>query len=443
MSNNDQPLALARNRKKFRPQPVDLDTLILVIKDLKPTNSCGSDGIQYRFLIDSLPVTVFYILIIVNTSIVTGNYPNSWKHPYVIPVHKSGSTDDVGNFRSISLLSILSKVIEKIVANQLTSFLELNNLLSNEQHGFRQKLSTETALLKITNKIYENMDNKKISLLLLLDLSKAFDSVHHPTLIRKLDKVNIDSFWFESYLGERIQSVRVGSTISSPLDIAFGVLQGSILGPLLFLIYINDFPEYIYDCLLVMYADDTQIMLTGDINNIEDLLKRAESILRGAKTYFNMNGLLLNENKTQFIIFGSRQYISRLPDNLSIRFNDATLVPSHKIKNLGVIMDSYMTFDFHIDALHKKVNGTLQYLNRIYDRFDNECRVMVVQALVISVLNYCLRVWGSTNKTQMERVKKLHNFAARVAVGGAHKHDHVTPMFEMLKWLRMDKKILL
>ena len=189
-----------------------------------------------------------------------------------------------------------------------------------------------------------------------------------------------------------------------------------------------------------MYADDTQIMLTGDINNIEDLIKRAESILRVAKNYFNINGLLLNENKTQFIIFGSRQYISRLPDNLSIRFNDATLVPSHKIKNLGVIMDSYMTFDFHIDALHKKVIGTLQYLNRVYDRFDNECRVMVVQALVVSVLNYCLRVWGSTNKTQMERVKKLHNFAAKVAVGGAHKHDHVTPIFEKLKWLRMDKK---
>ena len=116
------------------------------------------------------------------------------------------------------------------------------------------------------------------------------------------------------------------------------------------------------------------------------------------------------------------------------------LIPTHKVKNLGVIMDSYMTFSEHIDEIHKKVVGTLLYLNRVHDRFDHECRVMVVQALVVSVLNYCLRVWGSTNKTQMERAKKIHNFAAKVAVGGARKHDHVTPIFEKLEWLRMDTK---
>lgn len=440
LSHNDQPPPSSRIRDKFRPQPTDMDTLIITIKDLKPTNSSGSDGIQYRFLMDSLPTTISYILILVNTSIVTGNYPDPWRHPYVVPVHKSGDTENVENYRPISLVSILSKIIEKIVVNQLTSFLETNHLLSKEQHGFRQNLSTETALLKITNKIYENMDSKKISLLLLLDLSKAFDSVHHPTLMKKLAKVNVDSFWFESYLSGRIQSVRFGSALSSPLDISFGVPQGSILGPLLFLIYINDLPEHIRDCLLVMYADDTQILLTDDINNIEDLIKRAESILTSTKNYFNLNGLLLNENKTQLIFFGSRQYISRLPDNLNIKFNNVTLIPTQSVKNLGVIMDSYMTFNLHIDELQKKVIGTLLYLNRVYDRFDPECRIMVVQALVVSVLNYCLRVWGSTNVTQLERVGKLHNFAAKVAVGGARKHDHVTPIFKKLKWLRMDTK---
>ena len=437
---SDEHSTPSNGTNKFRPQPVDIDTLILTIKHLKPTNACGSDGISFRFLIDSLPITIFYILIIVNTSIVTGKNPDLWKHPYVVPAFKSGDPENIGNYRPISLLPVISKILEKIVANQLMAFLETNKLLAQEQHGFRPGLSTETALLKVTNQIYANIENRKISLLLLLDLSKAFDSVHHQTLISKLAKVNVDSFWFDNYISSRIQSVRIGTILSSPMDISFGVPQGSILGPLLFLIYINDLPQYIRECLLVIYADDTQIMLTGDLSNIDDLVHRAENILIAAKNYFNNNGLLLNESKTQIIFFGSRQYISRIPENISIKFNDITLVPSQKVKNLGVIMDSNMTFNAHIDELHKKVIGTLLYLNRVCDRFQPDCRIMVVQSLVLSVLNYCLRIWGSTNKTQLERVQKLQNFAAKIAVGGARKHDHVTPILQKLEWLQMEMK---
>ena len=439
---SDQPPSVRTNIDNFRPHPIDLVTLILIIKELKPTNSCGSDGIQFRFLIDSLPVTIFYILVIVNTSIVTGIYPDPWKCPIVAPIYKSGDTENVENYRPISLLCIISKILEKVVAIQLIDFLEKNRLLCNEQHGFRPSLSTETALLKITNKIYENIENKKISLLLLLDLSKAFDSVHHRILMTKLAKVNIDSFWFENYLCGRIQTVKVGSTSSSPREVTFGVPQGSVLGPLLFLIYINDLPQFIRDCLLVLYADDTQILISGDIDKIQELLKKAENILISAKHFFNSNGLLLNENKTKFIIFGSNQYLSRIPEQTSINFNNVILTVSQKAKNVGVVMDSGMTFNFHIDELQRKVNRTLIYLNRVWERFEQESRTMVVQSLVLSVLNYCHSVWGSTNKTQMSRVKRLQNFAARVAVGGVKKHDHVTPLFDRLGWLRMDAKFV-
>ena len=415
--NNESPLP-TNNLTKFRPQPIDIDTLILIIKSLKATNSYGSDGIPFRFLIDSLPVTAYYILIIVNTSIVTGVHPDLWKHPYVAPVFKSGDVDNVGNYRPISLLPILSKILEKVIANQLITFLESNKLLTEKQHGFRPNLFTETALLTVTNKICENIDNRKISLLLLLNLSKAFDSVNHQILLDKCEKLNIDSFWFENYLKNRVQSVRIGSVISSPLKIAFGVPQGSILGPLLFLIYINDLPQYIRDCLLVIYADDTQIMLTVEIDKINELLQKAKDVLTTAKAYFNSNGLLLNENKTQLIFFVSRQYISSIPDNTHLKFGNVTLIPAQNVKNLGVHMDNYLTFNVHIDEIHKKTTGILLYINRVNDRFDSVCRVLVVQSLVLSVLNYCLRVWGSTNKTQMDRVKKIQNFAAKVAVGG-------------------------
>ena len=439
---NNQPSLHSNNLNKFRPQPVDINTLILIIKSLNATNSFGSDGIPLRFLIDSLPVTIYYILIIVNTSIVTGIHPDSWKHSYVAPVFKNGDTESIGNYRPISLLPILSKLLEKVIANQLIDFLESNKLLVENQHGFRPNLSTETALLTVTNKIYENIDNKKISLLLLLDLSKAFDSVNHQILIEKCEHLNIDSFWFENYLQNRVQSVRIGSAISSTQKIKFGVPQGSILGPLLFLIYINDLPKYIRDCLLVIYADDTQILLTGEIDKINELMQKAKEVLISAKAYYNKNGLLLNESKTQLIFFGSRQFISRIPENVSLRLGDVTLVPTQNVKNLGVHMDNFLTFNVHIEELQKKVTGTLLFINRVSDRFSVECRVMVVQSLVLSTLNYCLRVWGSTNKTQMDRASKILNFAAKVAAGGAKKYDHVTPIYNKLGWLRMGEKYI-
>ena len=197
-ADNNQNIFNICDLNSFRPTPVDCENVILTIKDLSSTNSCGSDGIGYRFILDGLFILAFYITVIINrsTSIVTKCYPSQWKHPIVIPTFKSGNIEDITNFRPISLLPILSKILEKIVANQLSTYLERNNLLSVSQHGFRPKLSTETALMKISDKIYENIENKKISLLLLLDLSKAFVSVNHRILIEKCAQINIEIDWF-------------------------------------------------------------------------------------------------------------------------------------------------------------------------------------------------------------------------------------------------------
>ena len=184
--------------------------------------------------------------------------------------------------------------------------------------------------------------------------------------------------------------MRVGSTLSSSREINYGVPQGSILGPLLFLIYVNDLPQYMKDCLLVQYADDTQILLTGDISELETIKSRAEIILDKARRYFNFNGLLLNENKTQCIFFGTWQYISKIPENIRIVFNNHELIPQKNLGNIGVHMDCCMTFSKHINELQNKLMGTLLFLNRITKRFNQECRIMIVQSLILSVLNYAL-----------------------------------------------------
>ena len=181
-------------RHRFRPQPVSVETVVKTLMNMKNKNSSGMDGISIRFLKDSLPVLAFYLTVIINTSIITGVVPDKWKHAIVCPLLKQGDVEDPSNYRPISLLSVLSKILEKVVANQLYEFLSVNNLFSECQHGFRQGLSTQTALIKITEELYKNIDKFEVSLLALCDLSKAFDSVSHSLLLQKMDALQVDDF---------------------------------------------------------------------------------------------------------------------------------------------------------------------------------------------------------------------------------------------------------
>ncbi len=426
----------------FRPQPTDSATIMLEIKHLKNTSSYGSDDIPLRFLRDSLPEMIQFLTCIFNTSIVTGTFPSLWKHAIVVPIFKAGDANEPKNYRPVSLLPIVSKVLERVIAKQLVKYLDGNHLLSNTQHGFRSLLSTETALLTLSNKLYENIDNRKISLLTLCDLSKAFDSVNHDILMSKLNKLRIDKFWFSNYLYKRSQSVRIKNCFSDKSEILYGVPQGSVLGPILFSIYVNDLSQHISGCLIIQYADDTQFLHTGSINNIDDLVRRAEETLAEAKKYFQINGLMLNSAKTQCMFVGSRGLTSQIPGDTCIRLDNCSIVPTNSVKNLGIYFDAHMAFDTHVSYISRKVFGTIVYINRIKDNFNCKTRITFIQSLVLRIMNYDIKIWGTANTTHMNQIQKLQNFAAKVALGGGARRwrDHATPYIRELGWLKMRQK---
>lgn len=426
----------------FRPHPVDTNTVILSVKELNTTTSVGSDSIGLRFLRDALWAILPFLTCIINTSMVTGMFPAAWKHALVVPLFKNGDRNCVNSYRPVSILPIVSKVLEKIVAKQLSYYLESNKLLSNCQHGFRCRLSTETALTTITDKIYDNMDNKKISLLTLCDLSKAFDSVNHKTLLYKFSLLNIDDFWFTNYLNDRSMSVRLENSISKKKSIGYGVPQGSILGPILFGIYVNDLYSHV-NCFLVQYADDTQFLHANTIDKLDHLIKDTENTLVKCRRYFLKNGLMLNSSKTQCTFIGNRQLLSRIPPHTALNFNGHIIYPSNHVKNLGIYIDRYMLYDVHINELNKKVMGILMYISRISDKVDKQNRIIIIETLALSLIDYCIKVWGTTNDKHMSIVQKLQNFASRVAFGGVRKYDHISPVFRELQWLRIKQKHLL
>ena len=433
-----QSNARERLQTRFRPQPVSVETVIKTVMDLKNKNSSGIDGISMRFLKDSLPVLAFYLTVIINTSIVTGIVPDKWKHAIVCPLLKQGDVEDPSNYRPISLLSVLSKILEKVVANQLYEFLSTNNLFSESQHGFMKGLSTQTALIKITEHLYKNIDKHEVSLLALCDLSKAFDSVSHTLLLQKMDVLQIDDFWFKNYLSNRTQAVKINAIVSSKQNIEYGVPQGSVLGPLLFNIFINDLHNVANDSTLVQFADDAQFLLSAKIENLESLVQRMEATMERVNKYFSENGLKVNSDKTQFIFIGSRALTDRIPDDIKIRVGNSELSPKESAKDLGVILDSHLSFEKHIDYICTKANGLLFFLTRNKEMFDDQTRKIVVEALVISLYSYCSLIWGACTASIRNKIQKVQNFAAKVAVGYGRKRDHATPFIKKLDWLKVN-----
>lgn len=340
----------------FVLKPIKPDTVHLILKRLK-SNAKGVDQIALNMVTLCVPNIIDIITHIINESIRTNTFPNVWKLALVRPIPKITNPNTVKDLRPISLLCCLSKILERAVCDQVTQYLELNSILPTVQSGFRKEHSTATALLDVVDGILTAQDTGKGSILVLLDFSRAFDAINVELLLSKLAYYGFDDGtvrWFKSYLSNRSQIVELkrsdGITVKScPFPVNRGVPQGSILGPILFILYCTDITKIINNCNYHIYADDLQLYLSCSPDNFEAVIQKINDDLDRVADWSSRNSLVLNPVKSKFMIIGSKKQIENI-ENLQpdIRIKGNSIERVREARNLGVKFDQHLRFESHL-----------------------------------------------------------------------------------------------
>ena len=367
----------------------------------------------------------------------------------VVPIHKGGSKISIENYRPISLLSAFSKIYEKVMYTRVYDFLSQNNILIENQFGFRKGRSCEQALLTAQNEILASLSKKQISLLILIDFSKAFDMVDHNILLEKLYRYGIRGIaheWFKSYLKGRKQYVTINGKQSSTLDMLYGVPQGSILGPLLFILYINDIPNINKECTFVLYADDANILISG--KTIEEIEEKFNTLAKNLDIWVNSNGLALNLKKTSYMVFSN----STLHDiTFKPRISNYEIERKFSSRFLGVIINETLTWKEHIFAIKAKMSRYVGILYKLKSFLPISARKNIFHSFVQSHLNYCSLVWGLSPKATLDPLFSEQKKAIRALMPGYNinyykngiKPCHTKPFFTEYKILTVHSIILI
>ena len=400
---------------KFVFKPITEEFVRGQLKQLRTNKAIGLDNISARLLKDSASAISKSLTKLFNQSLVTRTFPSLWKFGKVSALFKKGDRCDPNNYRPITVLPTLSKILEKAVHNQLYYFLNDNKIITSKQLGFRPKLSTNTALTHFTDNVLLNMDSGRLTGAVFLDLSKAFDTVDHNLLLHKLKSVGLSEDtvnWFQSYLANRKQRTSVGDTLSVAVPITVGVPQGSILGPLLFLIYVNDLPSCQLASEIILYADDTVIYYSS--TDLFDLESKLNSDLATISNWFSSNLLTLNISKCNFVIFDNSRKL-KLVNEVSLKVNSTAIDRSDSFKYLGVVINQTMSWSEHIDTISTKINQRIGMIKRIRHLLPLHAKLTLYNCLIIPLFDYGDTVWGDKNNdTLMGQLQVLQNKAAKV-----------------------------
>ena len=386
----------------FSLQPVTVPIVLEQLKCLKPNKAIGLDRISSRLLKDGTEVVAPLLTYIINLSLSSGRFPENWKLAKITALYKnSGKMDNCDNYRPISILLTVSKIVERAVHSQLYEYLTTNTLLYIKQYGFRRKRSTASALLKFTDEILNNMVQGEVTGAVFLDLKKAFDTVNHRILLLKLQSLGVDVLsipWFKSYLENRGFQTSVGNSISSKKTMNIGVPQGSVLGPLLFLVYVNDLADVLKNCQASLFADDTAIYCSSQ--TAIDLEAKLNEDLNHVKDWLNKHRLTLNIKKSKLMLIGGQKRL-KLLGQVNLNIDDENIEQTGHYKYLGVVINENPTWSDHVDLICSKVSKRLGMIKRIKHLLPKKSREIIFNTIVLPLFDYADVVWGDMNRLQI------------------------------------------